>query len=298
MCEEPSLVCPAPGHVPHGVAPAPQHQDRQPQVPHHGNHLPVTSDAQVEIAESVSRQAVSSTLEHDHTGLVELHHALDDRTEHGHVAGVLDTLSERNIDRVVFAGTRANLKQVSGAGEEVAAVLVEADCHDSVRQIESLLDAVTVVNVDVDVEDSREVFEKLIDGKDDVIDEAEATGLRLLGMMQTPGPIDGNVKVSRDEFPRSVQRGPRVSSTEIKHPIKHRTVIANIEPLMDIVPQWNCATMGYLPCQKFVEVWNVDRVDVLEKLDVIFVMKLCDVLIRGNAGFEDCHLFVEVVVEH
>ena len=51
-----------------------------------------------------------------------------------------------------------------------------------------------------------------------IIDKTEATGLRLLGMMQSSRPVDGHVIVSGDESPGGIQRGSSVSGTELIHP--------------------------------------------------------------------------------
>ena len=37
------------------------------------------------------------------------------------------------------------------------------------------------------------VFQKFEDGEDDVIDVTETGSLRLLGVVKTSGPVDGNV---------------------------------------------------------------------------------------------------------
>ena len=70
---------------------------------------------------------------------------------------------------------------------------MEADRHHSVRGVEGLLNTISVVNVDIDVEFPLVVLQELQDGQDDVIDITEARGLALLGVMQTSGPVDGDV---------------------------------------------------------------------------------------------------------
>ena len=52
---------------------------------------------------------------------------------------------------------------------------------------------------------------------DNVIDKAEPTSLRLLGMMKTSRPVDGDIVVSRDQLPGSIQRGSSVSGTKLVH---------------------------------------------------------------------------------
>ena len=71
------------------------------------------------------------------------------------------------------------------------------ESHDAVGAVEGLLDAVAVVHVDVDVQDARVDLEQLEDGQHDVVDVAEAGRLRLLGVVQPPGPVDGHVSSRR-----------------------------------------------------------------------------------------------------
>ena len=51
-----------------------------------------------------------------------------------------------------------------------------------------------MVDVDINVEDPLVILEQLEDGQHDVIDVAEAAGLALLGVMETPGPVDRDVR--------------------------------------------------------------------------------------------------------
>lgn len=67
--------------------------------------------------------------------------------------------------------------------------------------------AVAVVDIDVDVEDSGMIEEELQNGKDDIVNVAESAGFSLFGMVQTAGPINGDVRLIVSEFARSVERG-------------------------------------------------------------------------------------------
>ena len=75
----------------------------------------------------------------------------------------------------------------------LVSVLVEGDRHDSVCEVECLLHSVAVVDVDVDVQHSGVNLEELQDCDDDVVDEAEAGGLGLLGVVQPAGPVHRDV---------------------------------------------------------------------------------------------------------
>ena len=45
------------------------------------------------------------------------------------------------------------------------------------------------------------------------------------------------------------------------------------------------------------EVWNIQRVDLLQKFDVIFIMELGEVLRSCNGRSEYCHVVMEVIIE-
>ena len=68
------------------------------------------------------------------------------------VAFVVDSVSEGEIDGVVFALSGSDVSEVSGAGE-IFSIFVEGNSHDAVRRVESFFDAVAVVNVDIDIQD-------------------------------------------------------------------------------------------------------------------------------------------------
>ena len=66
-------------------------------------------------------------------------------------------------------------------------------CHDAVRSVKRLLNSVSMVHIDVNVEDARMVPQELENSKDDIVNVAEPGCLSFLGMMQSSGPVDGNV---------------------------------------------------------------------------------------------------------
>ena len=146
----------------------------------------------------VSRERVCSALEDNGAGLVELHDSGHDGDEDTLVAGVVNAVTEGEVEAVVLPSPSSNVPEVSSPGE-VLSVLVEADGHDPVRGVEGLLHPVSVVNVNIDVEDSLVVLEELQDGQDNVIDIAEATGLGFLGVVKSSSPVDGDVCCLQEE---------------------------------------------------------------------------------------------------
>ena len=54
-----------------------------------------------------------------------------------------------------------------------------------------------------------------------VVDVAEPGGLELLGVVQSAGPVDGNVARVVVQLGGSVQRGARVHRTEVVQAVEH-----------------------------------------------------------------------------
>jgi len=151
--EDAGLKGPGTGHVAHSIAATAQDHCRQAKTLDEADAVGVTAHAQVEAAQSISRQTVASTLQHHSLGAVPVHDVLNDGLEDGLVRDVVDSIPKRKIDRVVLARPDADVAQLART-REVFAVLVERDGHDAICGVEGLLDAVAVVDVDVDVEDS------------------------------------------------------------------------------------------------------------------------------------------------
>jgi hypothetical protein len=113
----------------------------------------VSVHAQVKATQTVTRQTVTAALKNNGIGVIVFHDIRYDGLEDGLVGGVVNAVSEREVDCVVLALANTNVSQFAGAGE-VFSVLVERNSHDSVGSVEGLLDTISVVDVDVDVEDS------------------------------------------------------------------------------------------------------------------------------------------------
>lgn len=59
------------------------------------------------------------------------------------------------------------------------------------------------------------LLEHLQNGYDDVIDVAEARGLELLGVVESPGPVDGDVAAVVIQLDRTLQGCSRVHGAEV-----------------------------------------------------------------------------------
>ena len=108
---------------------------------------------QIEAAQAITSQRIGTTLENNGARTVPHHDVLNDRFKDGMVTGIIDTVTQGHIDRVVLALAVANVADVSGPGEKLAE-LVERHGHDSVGRVEGFLDAVSVMHVNVNVQDS------------------------------------------------------------------------------------------------------------------------------------------------
>ena len=122
---------------------------------------------EVEAAETVTRQTVTSTLKNNSFRLIVSHNGLNDGFENGFVGRIINTVSKREIDSIIFSGANTNIAELTST-REILAIFVKRDSHNSVGSIESFFNAIAVVNVNVDIQDSLFESEKLDYAKDNV----------------------------------------------------------------------------------------------------------------------------------
>ena len=273
------LVGPAAGDVSDGVAAAAEEEEREAVGLEELDAAPVSLEGEIEAAEAVAGEGVGAALEDDGGGLVGLHDFLHDGLEDGLVGVVVDAVADGEVDGVVLAAAGADVLEVAGAGE-VLAVLVEGDGHDAVGGVEGLLDAVSVVDVDVDVEDALVVLEELEDGEHDVVDVAEAGRLALLGVVESAGPVDGDVRLSLVQFHGAGHTAAGGELAELVESVKDGAVLADVEAL-----------------HLSVVLAHVVGSNVAQEHDVLVGVILGHLLEDGLVGSVDLHLAVESVVE-
>lgn len=152
--------------------------------------------------------------------------------------------------------------------------------HHTISQVERLLDAVAVVHVDVDVQHPGVVLQQLQNGDHDVVDVTEAGRLKLLGVMEPAGPVNGDVAAILVQLHRTVQRRASIHGTEVVEALKHRTVLAHVEVVQVL------AVRG-----------QVLRRDPLQELDVLIVVEPAHVVGAGPVWPVDLHLVVQPVIQ-
>mmetsp|Transcript_9054 Transcript_9054/g.30018 ORF Transcript_9054/g.30018 Transcript_9054/m.30018 type:complete len:336 (+) Transcript_9054:57-1064(+) len=190
------LIRPAARHIAHGVTAAAQHEHRDAEALDVLEARRVPTDRQIPAADPVARQRVGAAAQHHRRRLEVLHHLVHDRDEDALVSRVVHSRQQRKVERVVLAGLGTQVVGMPSAGEEVAARLMEGECHDAVGEVEGLLDAVAVVDVNVHVQHARVYLEQLQDGQHDVVDVAEARRLALLGVVQPARPVQHDVRAA------------------------------------------------------------------------------------------------------
>lgn len=273
------LVGPTSCHVANGVATAAQDQRRDAKAFGVLDALGVALEAEVETSQPIPREGIGPALQHDGPGAVHLHNLGHDGLEDLLVGGVGHPGREGGVDGIAGAVLGAGVLDVAGPREEVA-VLVQAEGHDTVGAVEGLLDAVAVMDVDVDVQDAGVHLEELEDGQDDVIDVAEAGRLGLLGVMEAPGPVDGDVGVVVVEADGPVDGGAGVQLGELEQSVEDGTV--GVLPGVELLH-----LAGVLP--------EVVGVDLGEEVDVVVGVEGRHLLRRGRVGAVAVHLPVEAV---
>ncbi|TVU07996.1 hypothetical protein EJB05_41378, partial [Eragrostis curvula] len=122
------------------------------------------------------------------------------------------------------------------------------------------------------------VLEELEDGEDDVIDIAEPGGLALLGVVESAGPVDGDV-VAVVELDGAANGSPRVGLAEAVEAVEDGAVLADIEALerADLV----LLRLGG---------------DGAEEGDVVVGVEAAEVAVAGRVRPEYLHLVEEAVV--
>ena len=119
------------------------------------------------------------------------------------------------------------------------------------------------------------VLEQFQNGQHNVVDVAEPRRLRLLGVVQPPSPVDGDVREAVVQPHRSVERPPRVPLAELVQPVEDGAVRG--------VSHVVAAHLGALG-----DVWS----DALQKVHVLGGVELGQVLAGGDGGplsYSDTH---------
>lgn len=243
--ENTSLICPSTGDVTHGVATTAKNKGGQPKALDVSDAVGMALHAEVEATQSVSTETVTSALQNDSLGLVELHDVFDNGFENRLVRVVVDTIAEGEVDGVVLAGTDADVAQLTST-REVFAVLVEGDGHDTVGRIEGLLDTISVVDVNIDVEDALLESKEFEDTEDNVcrllaggrrghdrvvlctVDVTETTGFALLGVVEATSPVDGDVALLAVEAGGALHAATGADATEFEEAVKDGTVVSDV----------------------------------------------------------------------
>ena len=193
---QPRLVGPAPRHVLNRVTASSQQHHRQPEALHEGQQLGMALDGQIEMAQFVLGEGVSSALDDQHIWDIGVHDFLHDLTEELDVGHIGHARLEGDVDCVVFAMVLADGIEGAGSREEVLVVFVEADGHDAVGVVESLLYPVPVVNVNVQVQHPRVHLQQLQNAQNYVVDVAETTRLCFFAVVETSRPVYHNVALA------------------------------------------------------------------------------------------------------
>jgi hypothetical protein len=123
--------------------------------------------AQVEATQPVTRETVTSALQHNGFWTIVGHDGLDNRLEDISVCIVRYAVAQGEVDRVILAAAHTNVAKFASTGK-VLAVLVERYGHDAIGCVKGLLDTIAVVHINIDVQNALLVPQKLDNAEDDV----------------------------------------------------------------------------------------------------------------------------------
>jgi hypothetical protein len=127
----------------------------------------VAIHAKIEASQPIARETVAAALENDGFWAVISHDRLDRGLEDVFVGLVCDAIAEREIDRVVLAGSHTNVSKLAST-RKVLAILMKGNSHDAIGRVKGFLDTITVVHIDVDIKHALLVPQKFDDTEDDV----------------------------------------------------------------------------------------------------------------------------------
>jgi hypothetical protein len=227
--------------------------------------------AQVKATKPVTRQTVTTALQHNSFWAVVGHDCLNDRLENVSVGFVRYAVAKRKVDRVVLAGAHTDVAKLASTGE-VLAVLVEGHGHDAIGCIKGFFDTIAVVHVNVDVQNALLVSQKLDNAEDDVceiswgwrryrriltVDITKTTSFALLCVMQSAGPVDRDIALPAVQTRRALHGASRADTAELEQAVKDGTVVSNV-------------VLALL----FGEAVHVVRRDLVQELDVLVGVEL------------------------
>lgn len=125
-------------------------------------------------------------------------------------------------------------------------------------------------------------LEKLDDTQNNVVDITKPRSFRLLGMVQSAGPIDGDISVSTVELDSGADGAAGGDLAEVEEAVEDGAVLADVEAL-------EVAGEG--------EVGESVGGDGGEEVDVVAGVEAADVAGGGEEGAVDLHAAVEGVVD-
>lgn len=89
----------------------------------------MASDRQVEASQLVAGKGVAAALEHDGSGVENVHDAVDDRLEDGKVRDVVDSLVNREVDTPVDTLLKTHIVDAASPWEKVLELVEGAGKH-------------------------------------------------------------------------------------------------------------------------------------------------------------------------
>lgn len=108
--------------------------------------------------------------------------------------------------------------------EEIIAILVEADRHDSVSQEECFFDTIAMMHIDIDINHARVVLEQFKRTEHNVVHIAESTCFLLLRVVKSTAPIDSNIRLLVDDHRRAIKRTTCTDLAEIVKAFEARAI--------------------------------------------------------------------------
>ena len=234
------FVGPTSWHILYCVATTSQNDSWDSKSEHIVDALCMTFHWQVEMAQSIFRQGISSTLDDHSIRSVETHARIHNFFEELKVGPIINPFLQRHVNSIISPNSFPNWVQSSSSREEIFIELMETDSHDSIGMIKCFLNSITMMNINIKVQYSWMHFEHLENADDYVVDVTKSWGLRFFGMMVASSPIHSNVRYTSENDISSINAASSSQLTKMIEPLEARTIKRLIDlkqgPQLRIIP--------------------------------------------------------------
>eukprot|EP00300_Choanocystis_sp_HF-7_P025145 c26831_g1_i1.p2 GENE.c26831_g1_i1~~c26831_g1_i1.p2 ORF type:complete len:122 (+),score=4.43 c26831_g1_i1:97-462(+) len=121
----------------------------------------MTFQRKVKASKTITTEGICTTLKHNSTWIVCFNYLCHDWAEYLLKRGIINTFTERYVNRVIFPRALPNIFQISSAREKEISIFVKRYCHYSISEIKCFFDTISVMNVNVNIKYTSVALQQL-----------------------------------------------------------------------------------------------------------------------------------------